>query len=152
MRDRFPRHLALSVGPQLDPLERLVDFVKRILLLRKQTQRKIAIVRVGPGIGLVHAKGRSFAAFRAGAKSALGYARHRIHHGVAKLEQFFFLLANKWIELPFTMIQAEQHRGRPNSLPSGFRRTSCSLRAARSLDHAGLFGVNLARWSRLTSS
>src|SRR5207247_2284513 len=94
----------------------------------------------------------SFAAFRARAKSALGHTCHRIHHGVAKLEQFFFLLADKRIEPLFAMVQAEQHRGQFRSLPSGFRRTPCGLRAARSLYHAGLFGVNLARWSRLTSS
>src|SRR5260370_7508168 len=99
----------------------------------------------------MHAESRSFAAFRAGTKSALGYACYRIHHGVAKLEKFFFLLANKRIELPFTMIQAEQHRGRLHSLPSGFR-TSCSLRAARSLDHAGLFALNLPRWSRFPTT
>ena len=45
-RDRFPGHFALSIGAKLNALEGLIDFVKRVLLLRKQTQRKIAIVCV----------------------------------------------------------------------------------------------------------
>src|SRR6266568_4585837 len=114
--------------------------------------RKITIVSIGPGVGLMHAKGRSLAAFSARAKSALGHTGHGIHHGVAKLEKFFFLLANKRIELPFAMIQAEQHRRRLRSLPSGFRRTSRRLRAPSTLDYARLFGADLARRSRLPSS
>ena len=48
VRDWFARHFALSVGAQLDALEGLIDFVKRVLFLGKQTQREIAIVSVDP--------------------------------------------------------------------------------------------------------
>src|SRR5262249_42661766 len=141
-RDWFPRHLAFFVRPQLDALEWLIDFVKRVVLLRKQTHRKITIVSLRSRVGLVHTESLSCSALRAGAKRALGDAGHRIHHGVAKLEQFFFLLANKRIELPFTMVQAEQHRGRFRSLSSGFRRTPRRLCAACSLDHAGFLSAD----------
>jgi hypothetical protein len=105
--DWFARHFALSIGPQLDALERLVDFVKRVLFLRKQTQGKIAIVRVGPGVGLVHSESRSFAAFSAGAKSSLCHTGHRIHHSIAKLEEILFLFADERIQPLFPMIQAQ---------------------------------------------
>jgi hypothetical protein len=63
MRDWFARHLALSVGAQFNALERLIDFVKRILFLRKQAQREIAVVRVRSGVSLMHSKSGRLAAF-----------------------------------------------------------------------------------------
>src|SRR5216117_875110 len=156
MRDWFSGHFALSVGPQLDALESLVNFVKRVLLLRKQTQRKIAVVRVRSGIGLVHAKRRSLAAFSAGAQSSLGYTGHRIHHRIAKLEELLFLLAHEWVQPLFAMIQTQQNRRRFRALSSGFRRTSRRLRATRApfrarlprrrLATPSLLGANLADW------
>src|SRR5260370_40689551 len=94
----FARPFALSLGPKLDALERLIDFVERVLFLREQTQCEIAIVGVRSGVGLMHAKSRSLAAFGARAKSVLGNACHGIHHGVAKLKQLLLLLARDRIE------------------------------------------------------
>src|ERR1043165_157418 len=62
----FAGHFANAVGAELDPLQRLVDFVKGVLLLGKETKREIAIVSVAAGVCLVHAEGGGFAAFRAG--------------------------------------------------------------------------------------
>ena len=99
VRDRFARHLALAVGAELDALERLVDFVKRVLFLREQAEREIAIVGIAPGIGLVHAEGGGFAALGAGAKVVLGHARHGIDHGVAQLQELLLLCRGERIEL-----------------------------------------------------
>ena len=65
VRDRFARHFANSVSAELDPLQRLIDFVKGVLFLRKQTEREIAIVSVGASVGLMHAECGSFTAFSA---------------------------------------------------------------------------------------
>src|SRR5205807_9357043 len=115
--------------------------------------RKIAVVCVGPGVGLMHAKCGSFAAFSAGAKSALGHAGHRINHSIPKLEELLFLLADEWVQLLFAMIQTQQNRRRLCGLLSGFWRTSCALfdgrPPRRSLANGALLGMNLARRSRL---
>jgi len=58
----------------------------------------------------VHSEGRSFAAFSARAKGALGHASHRIHYRIAQLKQFLFLFANERIQLFFAMIQSQQQR------------------------------------------
>ena len=99
VRNRFARHFADAVGAELDALQRLVDFVKRVLFLRKKAERKIAIVSIAARIGLVHAESGSFAAFRAGAQSVLRDAGHGIDHRVAQLQKFFFLAAGERIEL-----------------------------------------------------
>ena len=88
----------IPVGPELDALERLIDFVKRILFLRKKAEREIAIVGVAPGIGLVHAEGGGFAALGAGAEIVLRDTGHRIDHGIAQLQQLLFLRAGERIE------------------------------------------------------
>ena len=44
--DRLAGHLADAVGAEFDALERLVDLVERVLFLRKQVQREIAVVGV----------------------------------------------------------------------------------------------------------
>ena len=103
-RNMFAGHLANSVGAELDALERLVDFVKRVLFLRKQAKCEIAIVCIGAGIGLVHAERGSFTAFGARAKCVLRHAGHGIDHGIAQLQQFLFLAASERIEFAFLII------------------------------------------------
>ena len=80
------------------------------MLLRKQTQREIAIVCVRSGIRLMHAKGGGLAAFGARAQSVLGDASHRIDHRIAQLQQFFLLLAGKRVQLAIAVVAAEQSR------------------------------------------
>src|SRR5438477_12706895 len=103
MRDWLARHFALSVGPKLDPLECLIDFVERVLLLREQTQGEVAIVSIRSGVGLMHSKSRSLAAFGARAKSVLGNVGHGIDCVVAKLKQLLLLLARDRM-LPLFMV------------------------------------------------
>ncbi|PYJ33182.1 MAG: hypothetical protein DME88_08890 [Verrucomicrobia bacterium] len=79
----------------------------------------------------MHAKCRSFAAFSARAKRALSDAGHRIHHGIAKLEEFLLLLAGERIQLLLAMIQTQQNRRRLCGLLSGFWRTPHGLSATR---------------------
>src|SRR4051794_17183719 len=54
MGDRLAAHLADAVRAGLNALERFLDLVERILLLREEREGKIAIVSVAAGIGLVH--------------------------------------------------------------------------------------------------
>src|SRR5437762_4939853 len=161
MRDWLARHFALSVGPKLDPLERLIDFVERVLFLREQTQGEVAIVRIRSGVGLMHAKSRSLAAFGARPKSVLGNAGHGIHHGVAKLKQLLLLLARERIKPLLTMVPAKQDGGGVNDCFSGFRnlrqtfdrlrRDPCGLFRGRSFRRHFTRGLGgLARWSRFT--
>ena len=99
MGNRFTRHLADPVGAELNPLQRLVDLVKRILFLGKQAEGEVAIVGIAPCIRLVHAERRGFAAFRARTQIVFRDSRHRIDHRVAQLQKFVFLAANERIEL-----------------------------------------------------
>src|SRR4029077_16145385 len=103
-RDWFTGHFALPICPNLDALQRLVDFIKRVLFLREETQLKTGIACCRAGVGLVHSEGGSFAAFSAGAKGAMGHAGHRIDYRIAKLKQLLFLLSNERIQLLFAMI------------------------------------------------
>jgi hypothetical protein len=52
----------------------------------------------------MHSERRGFAAFSPGTKSILSNAGHGINHGIAKLEEILFLLADKWIESAFAMM------------------------------------------------
>ncbi len=52
----FARHFADAVGAEIDPLQRLVDFVKRVLFLGKEAEREITIVGIAARIRLVHAE------------------------------------------------------------------------------------------------
>ena len=87
--------------------KRLIDLVKRVLFLREQAEREIAIVGVAAGVGLVHAEGGGFAAFRAGAEIVLRHAGHGIDHGVAQMQQLFALAVGKRIELSLLVIVPE---------------------------------------------
>src|SRR4030095_7939578 len=115
-RDRFetrarnwlPRHLADAVGADLNSFKRLIDFVKRVLFLGKQTQREIAVVGIRSGIGLMHPKSRSFAAFSARAEGVLGNAGHGIDHGIAKLKEIFLLLTRERVESALPVIVSHQ--------------------------------------------
>src|SRR5438034_7531940 len=82
----------------------------------------------------MHSKGGSFAAFRARAKSILGYASHGIDHGVPKLKEFFLLLARKRIEFFSTIVQAQENGWRLSRCSSRFGspgRTFCDLGCLR---------------------
>ena len=103
MRDWFSRHFADPVRAELDAFQRLIDFVKRILFLGKKAERKIAIVGIASGVGLVHPKGGRFASLRAGAEIVFRDSSHRIDHRVAQLEQLLFLGAGERIE-PFRFV------------------------------------------------
>ena len=46
MRNRFPRHFANTVRPELDTFQRLINLVERVLLLGKQTKGEVAIVSI----------------------------------------------------------------------------------------------------------
>src|SRR5438477_10379933 len=112
MRDWLARHFALSVGPKLDPLECLIDFVERVLFLREQTQGEVAIVSIRSRVGLMHAKSRSLAAFGARPESVLGNAGHGIHDGVATLTQLRLLFARERIKPLLTLVPGKQDCGR----------------------------------------
>ena len=56
-RNRFSGNFAHAVGAVFDALKSLVDLVESVLLLRKEVQRKIAIVGITTRIGLVHTEG-----------------------------------------------------------------------------------------------
>src|SRR5438067_3518903 len=109
VRDWFARHLANAVGAELDPLQRLVDFIKRVLFLRKQAEREIAIVSVAAGICLVHAERGSFATLGARAEIVLRHAGHGIHHRVAQLEELVLLSAHERVELAFLVILGREN-------------------------------------------
>src|SRR4029450_5898695 len=98
MGNWFARHFADSIGAELNAFERLIDFIERVLFLRKQTQCKIAIVSIRSSVGLMHAKSRGFAAFSARAESVLGNAGHGIDHGVAKLKKILLLLSRERVK------------------------------------------------------
>ncbi len=55
LRNRLAAQFTLAVNTVLDPLERLIDFVERILLSRELTQGHVAIDFVGGCIRHVHA-------------------------------------------------------------------------------------------------
>src|SRR5262249_12261001 len=88
--------------------QRLIDLVKRVLFLRKQAERKIAIVGVGTGVGLMHAECGGFAAFSARSERVLRDSSHRIDHRVAELEKLVLLLADKRRELALVIIAGKQ--------------------------------------------
>jgi hypothetical protein len=91
MKDGLVAKLADAVGPELNALERLVDLVKGVLLLREEAEGEVAVIRVAAGIRLVHAKGACLAAFRTGAEGIAGDAAHGVKHAVAQLEQLLLL-------------------------------------------------------------
>src|SRR5205807_9943327 len=97
-RNLFARHFANTVGAELDPLERLIDLVKCVLFLRKQTEREIAIVSVRSGVSLVHPEGGGFASFRARTQGVLSDASHGIDHGIAQLQQLLLLRLGEGIK------------------------------------------------------
>src|SRR4029450_1530732 len=97
-RNWFARHLTNAVGADINSFKRLIDFVKRVLFLGKQTQREIAVVGIRSGMARMHSKSRSFAAFSPRAERVLGNAGHGIDHGIAKLKEFLLLLARERVE------------------------------------------------------
>src|SRR4029077_1331843 len=97
-RNLFARHLAYAIGPELDPLERLIDLIKRVLFLREQTEREITIVSVRTSVGLVHPEGGGFASLCARTQGVLGDAGHGIDHSIAQLQQLFLLPLGKGIK------------------------------------------------------
>jgi hypothetical protein len=52
----------------------------------------------------MHAKSRGLAPFCTRAKSVLGNAGHGIDHGIAKLKEFFLLLAREWVKPAFALM------------------------------------------------
>src|SRR5207249_5500495 len=130
--DRFTRHLANSVSADLDSFQRLIDLVKRVLLLRKQAEREIAIVGIGAGVSLVHSKRRSFAAFSARTERVLRHAGHGIDHGIAQLQELLLLLARERAQFTFAMIASEQRLSR--------------ARAGANARRLGFLYRNLATW------
>ncbi len=127
MRNRFARHLANAIGAKLDAFECLIDFVKCVLLLREQAERKITIVSVRTGIGLMHAKSGSLVAFCPRTQRILGDTGHGINHGIAKLQQFLLLRPRERIKSALLVVRSQNcwlsfpPAARSRLLPSGFR-------------------------------
>ena len=59
---RFPAHLADAVGAEVKPAERFFDFVEGVLFFREEIEGEVAVIGVAAGVGLMHSKGRGFAA------------------------------------------------------------------------------------------
>src|SRR5436305_8729448 len=98
----------------------------------------------------MHSKSRRLAAFGARAQSILGDAGHGIDHGVPEMKELFLLLADKWIESPFAMVQTQQDRRR---LSRGFvgGHTLSGLCRLRGLFRHRLLDSLLVCRSRITS-
>lgn len=74
----FAGDFANSIFAIVDPFERHVDFVQRVLLLREQAESKVPVVGITSGIGLVHSEGTALAAFRTGTQGIFGDSAHRV--------------------------------------------------------------------------
>ena len=91
----FAGDFANSIFPIVDPFQRHVDFVERVLFLRKKTERKVPVVGITSGIRLVHSEGTALAAFRAGAQGIFGHSAHCVEKFVFQYQQTLFLLFQK---------------------------------------------------------
>src|SRR5690242_7783646 len=101
----------------------------------------------------MHPKRGGLAALGSRTESVLGYASHRIDHGVPKLKEFFFLLSHKGIKPPFAVVHAQKDCWRFCRCFFGFGRpATSSFRRLRSLLRYWPFDVFLASRSRLMSS
>src|SRR5207237_1371608 len=111
-----------AISAELDPLQCLIDLVKRVLFLGKQAESEIAIVSIGAGIGLVHSKGGGFAAFGAGTESILSNAGHGIDHGITQLKELVLLLARERAHFALAIILSEQSLARVGTSVGPFGR------------------------------
>ena len=98
LRNVFAAHLADTVGALGEPLERFVDFEQRVLLLRKETEREIAVIGVAARIGLVQSVGRDLVGIVARAEIIARHTGHGIEQRVLEGQQAELLLFQPWVE------------------------------------------------------
>jgi hypothetical protein len=105
------------------PLQGLVDLEKRVLLLREEIEREVAVVGVTAGVGLVQPVGGSLVGIMAGTQIVAGHAGHGIKQGVLQSKQTQLLLLQPRVEAAFfgDGLTEGQHVARPDQRRLGRR-------------------------------
>lgn len=91
----FARSFADAVAASFDPDESFFDFVQRVLLLREDVKREVAIVGVTASVGLMHAECGCVGPFFAASERVTRHSVHLVDESVAEIEKLLLLFAEE---------------------------------------------------------